>query len=245
MNKYCASLRDDKPDSYGFFATVPLLENSDLALPELRYAFDTLHADGVTLFIRYGKGDGYLGHKNFVPIGEELNKRKAVVFVHPVRNKNPHSFNDTLIMPAFDWPHETGRTAIDMIFNKRLIQFPDVKIILSHAGGTLPLLAKWSTLMSRPEYGGVVSADEIMSQAKNLYFDLAISGSSEVLPLVLDFAKKGHVLLGSDYPHGTASFSQDFTKFIDEYPMDEETRNEVYFGAAKKLLPRLNGTLEQ
>lgn len=50
QNEYCASLRDKDPRSYGFFATVPSLEHTELVLQELRYALDTLHADGVTIF---------------------------------------------------------------------------------------------------------------------------------------------------------------------------------------------------
>lgn len=241
MNSYCAALRDKDPHSCGFFATVPSLEHTDLVLRELRYAFDSLHADGVTLFTRYGNGDGYLGHSDYLPVWAELNARKAVVFVHPVNNKTGELFNQQLPMPAFDWPHETGRTAMDMILHRRLQQFPDVKIILSHAGGTLPLLARRATMIALPEFGSAMSAEDILGQAKRFYFDLALSGGPEVLPLILGFAEKGHVLFGSDYPHAPVPLSKGFTKFIDEYTMDEDMRKEVYYGAAEKLFPRLKG----
>jgi len=244
MNEFCAALRDKDPHSYGFFATVPSLEYPDNVIRELRYAFDTLHADGVTLFTRYGIGDGYLGHPEYLPVWEELNARKAVVFVHPINNKNGILFNEKLPMPAFDWPHETGRTAMDLILNGRLQQFPDVKIILSHAGGTLPALVARSTLISETEFGAAMSAEDIFDQAKSFYFDLALSGSQEVLPLILGFARKGHVLFGSDYPHATNPVSRRFTSFIDEYEMDDEMRKEIYHGAAEKLFPRLEGTYE-
>jgi len=177
-------------------------------------------------------------------VWEELNARKAVVFVHPINNKNAVLFNEKLPMPAFDWPHETGRTAMDLILNKRLQQFPDVKIILSHAGGTLPTLVTRSTLIAQPEFGSIMSAEDIFQQAKSFYFDLALSGSQEVLPLILGFAEKGHVLYGSDYPHATNPVIKQYTKFIDEYKMDDEMRKEIYHGAAEKLFPRLKGIYE-
>ena len=239
MNEYCASLRDGNPSSYGFFATVPSLEHTDLVLRELRYAFDVLHADGVTLFTSYATPEGYLGHPEYVPIWEELNARKAVVFVHPINNKAAIYFNNNLPMPAFDWPHETGRTAMDLILNRRIQQFPDVKIILSHAGGTLSALIRRSTLISLPEFGELMSEKDIFDQAKSFYFDLALSGSEEMLPLILGFAKEGHLLFGSDFPHATARFSQSMNKFIDNYPMDDGKREDIYNGAAKKLFPRL------
>ncbi|KAG8412803.1 hypothetical protein J3458_013239 [Metarhizium acridum] len=87
MKEYSASLRDRNP-SNGFFATVPSLERTDLVLRELRYTFDTLHADGATLFASYATPGGYLGHPEYVPDWEELSRRKAVVFVHPINHKD-------------------------------------------------------------------------------------------------------------------------------------------------------------
>ncbi len=244
LNEYCAALRDKDPLSYGFFATVPSPDYTDLAIREIRYAFDTLHADGITLFTSYATGEGYLGHPSYVPVWEELNARKAAVFVHPIDNKNGALFNKKMPSPGFDWPHETGRTAMDMIMNRRLQQFPAVKIILSHAGGTLPVLARRATLVAEPSFGASMSAEDILEQAKSFYFDLALSGGPEVLPLILGFAKKGHVLFGSDYPHATDPVSKRFTKFIDEYDMSDERRREIYHGAAEELFSRLKGIYE-
>ncbi|KAI0427792.1 amidohydrolase family protein [Xylaria sp. FL1042] len=239
MNEHSASLRDSDPVSYGFFATVPSLEHTELVLRELRYAFDTLHADGVTLFTSYATPAGYLGHSDYVPIWEELNSRKAVVFVHPINNKATVYFDERLPTPAFDWPHETGRTAMSMILNRRLQQFPDVKIILSHGGGTLAALIKRASMISLPTFGAVMSAEDVIGQAQRFYFDIALSGSNEMLPLILGFAKPGHLLFGSDFPHATVPLSQSMTKFVDEYEMDDEIRKEIYNGAAQKLFPRL------
>ncbi|RYC60287.1 hypothetical protein CHU98_g5904 [Xylaria longipes] len=240
FNEYSASIRDSDPIAYGFFATVPSLQHTDLVLRELRYAFDTLHADGITLFTSYATPDGYLGHPDYVPIWEELNTRKAVVFVHPIDNKNAIYVDKRLLGPAFDWPHETGRTAMSMILNRRLQQFPDVKIILSHGGGTLAALVQRAALISLPEFGATMSEEDVIGQAKSFYFDLALSGSKEMLPLILGFAEPGHLLFGSDFPHATVKGSQRFTKFTDEYAMSDEKRKEVYNGAAQKLFSRLS-----
>ncbi|KAH8658156.1 amidohydrolase family protein [Xylariales sp. PMI_506] len=246
INEYCARLRDADPTSTGFFATVPSLVDTELALREIRYALDVLKADGITFFTHYGDADshGYLGNDKFVPLWEELNARGAVVFVHPCDKGNVESFNKSIAMAGFDWPHETGRTAMDMILNRRLLQFPDVKIILSHAGGTLPTLATRATIVECPEFGNVMTADEILGQAKRFYFDLALAGSPEVLPLILGFAPKGHILFGSDFPHATVPFSNRFTNFADTYKMDDDMKKEIYHGAAEKLFPRLKGLYE-
>lgn len=240
FNEFCANFKAKDPASCGFFATVPSLVHTKQAIAEIEYAFDQLGADGVTLFTSYGPLNGYLGHEDFVPVWKELNARKAVVFVHPCNNgPDGTAFNDRVIGPAFDWPHETGRTAMDMIVNKRMQQFPDVKIILSHAGGTLPVLARRATMMAMPEFGGVMSAEEIYEGASAFYFDTALSGSQEVFPLISTFAKKGHLLFGSDYPHAYAPQSKAHSDFIDQYPLDEEKRKDIYYAAALDLFPRL------
>lgn len=194
----------------------------------------------MTLFTSYATPEGYLGHDEYIPIWEELNRRKAVVFVHPINNVSAVYFDQRLPMPAFDWPHETGRTAIDMILNRRLQQFPDVKIILSHGGGTLIALIQRATMIALPEFGETMSAEDMINQAKQFYFDTALVGSKEVFPMILEFAKPGHLLFGSDYPHAPEQLSKGFTKFVDEFSMDEEKKREIYYKAALELFPRLN-----
>ncbi|KAG5774133.1 hypothetical protein H9Q72_000422 [Fusarium xylarioides] len=235
MNEYSASLRHANPKN-GFFATVPSLQHTDLVLEELRYAFDTLKADGVTLFTSYATPQGYLGHPEYVPIWED---------VHPINNIAAVYFDDRLPMPAFDWPHETGRTAMDMILNRRLEQFPDVKIILSHAGGTLAALVQRATMIALPEFGEIISAEDIIKQAKQFYFDTALSGSQEVFPMILNFAEPGHLLFGSDFPHAPEELSKGFTKFVDDYSLEDEKKKDIYYESALKLFPRLKESFHE
>lgn len=82
-NEYAAGLRDRHPDKFGFFASLPSLMDTEGTLAEIQYAMDILNADGVTLFTRYGDGNNYLGHSMFTSIWAELDKRKAVTFIHP------------------------------------------------------------------------------------------------------------------------------------------------------------------
>src|SRR5258708_7135487 len=49
-NEYCAKLRDENPQQWGFFAALPSLLDTQGALSEISYALDILKADGVTVF---------------------------------------------------------------------------------------------------------------------------------------------------------------------------------------------------
>src|SRR6266852_5916224 len=79
-NEYGAKLVQEHPTRFGLFAAMPL-PDVDATLKEIAHAYDTLKADGIGLFTSYG--DTWLGNPAYRPVMEELNRRKAVVHVHP------------------------------------------------------------------------------------------------------------------------------------------------------------------
>jgi predicted TIM-barrel fold metal-dependent hydrolase len=242
INRYGAQLHDEHPSSFGFFATLPSLLNTEAAISEIKYALDELHADGVTLFTRYGNQNTYLGHASIRPIWEELNKRKAVVFIHPTHPVDINLTNRVLPQPVLDYPHETTRTAFDLVLSGTKRAFPDCKIILSHGGGTLPfLLPRVAELVSRlPEsFGSQMSHEQIIEDAKSFYFDLALATSPEVLGTLLKHFSHDRILFGSDMPYAQDGAVMAFNEMLDAYPLDENLRLKLAEGNAKELFPRL------
>lgn len=239
LNEYCAKIRDTNPSKYGFFLSVGSLLDTELCISEIRYAFDVLHADGIILFTRYGEDNHYLGHKDFKPIWAELNRRQAVVFVHPTHSVDTNLVNASSPQPMYDYPHETTRTAMDLIMANNLREFPDCKIILSHAGGTLPYLIHRMTMVVDTMFSIGKTKQEIIEDAKQFYFDLALSGSKLVLDALLGFARPGHVLFGSDFPNAPTATIQEFTGVIEGYEFSTGKKEDVSNGAAIALFPRL------
>lgn len=123
------------------------MEDLDRAISELSYALDVLHADGVTLFTRYGNENYYLGHPNFIPLWTELNKRQAAVFVHPTTGIDIGLINPLLPAPMIEYPHETTRCAVDLVVSKRVRENPDWKIVFMPFRGhsSVHRNASWST----------------------------------------------------------------------------------------------------
>lgn len=242
-NDWGFELRKTDPSRLGFFAAVPGLQDTEGCLAEIRYSLNELKLDGVCLFTSYG--GKYLGDPSFEPIWKELNDHNAVVFIHPTIAKGYHPPDMMLQPPSFDFAHETGRTAAHLIVTGTKRRYRDVKIILSHGGGTLPIL---SERLAQLESGLFLStlgehspktAEEILADAKSFYFDLALAGTSNVLDTLLKWAPREHVLYGSDYPYATREAEYN-TRKLDEYDIEEEVREEYYAGNGRRLFPRLN-----
>lgn len=225
--------------------SLPSLPNTESSLGEIAYALDDLKADGITLFTRYGPDNHYLGHADFRPIWAELNRRKAVVFVHPTHPVDTNLVNKHLPQPMFDYPHETGRAAMDLIIGNTIRSFPDCKIILSHAGGTLPyLIYRPAGMLPHTPMDIGKSTEEIVEEARTFYYDTAISANPLTLQLLFAFAKPGHVLFGTDFPNAPTEAIQYFTANLDRYDAESDIRREVESEGALKLLPRLSGLLK-
>src|SRR2546421_11442180 len=80
-NEYAVDMMREYPGRFGLFATLSMLD-IEVTLKEIEYALDVLKADGIGLQTNYG--DKWLGHQDFRPELEELNRRKTVVYWHPL-----------------------------------------------------------------------------------------------------------------------------------------------------------------
>src|SRR5579862_8720884 len=137
-NDYAAELIAQHPKRFGCFGLVPI-HDSDAAIAEARYCLETLRFEGISLFASYG--EKFLGDAAFDPLLHYLDSRRAVVHVHP--SLHPSSRSLDLPWPGFmiEYPFDTTRAAVNLLFSGALERFPDIHFILSHAGGTLPYLA--------------------------------------------------------------------------------------------------------
>ncbi len=196
QNEYMANLSRTYPDRYGFYAGVPSPNFTDACIGEIQYAMDHLGANGVMLLDSY---DGqYLGLPAYKPVWDELNKRKAIVLLHPgfylpiPPITQPFFLNSGLE----DWTFETTRTATSLVLTQMKQTHPDVKIILPHAGGTVPYVVNRIAQFQQTN----MTADQVKAAFQTFYFDLAVSGFVGPMNLVLDFAQPAHVFYGSDFP---------------------------------------------
>ena len=208
VNGYTADLVAQWPDRYGNLATLPL-PDVPAALAELAYAYDELAVDGVILLTNYG--DAFLGDPVFEPVWEELDRRAAVVLIHPDSTTLP----DLPGLPAalVDFPFATTRAAVNLVLRGVVERYPRVRMVLSHAGGFLPYAATRfaAGLSTLP---GHADEETLMWQFRTFFVDTALSTSPLVLPSLTAFADPARILFGSDYPYA-AGKSEEFTAALD------------------------------
>ncbi len=235
VNDYGADLTRQLPDRFGCFATLAL-PDVDAALAEIARAFDELGADGVILHSNF---DGiYLGHPSLKPVWKELDRRAAVVYIHPTTPKV--SVLPGVPGPIEDYPADTTRAAVDLIASGYMTRYKSMKVILSHAGGFLPYAAARFAELLHAAVAPERSVSDLLSEMKEFYFDTALAAPTR-LPSLLAFAVPGHVLFGTDYPYAPVSVVKSFTESLDAYDNFDRDQLADINGAGRALFPRLLG----
>src|SRR6266481_3240972 len=211
VNEYTADLVAKRPDRFGNFATVPL-PDVDGALSELEYAFDTLRADGVILLGNYA--EKYLGDAVFEPLWAELDRRQAVVFLHPGLPLPPAA---GVAGPLVDYPFDTTRTAAQLVLNGIVDRYPRARIILAHAGGFLPYASHRFAELAHVFRPDAARPADILASFQRFYLDTALSSSPAALPSLQAFAENRRILFGTDFPFAPADVAAYFTAKLDGY----------------------------
>jgi 6-methylsalicylate decarboxylase len=196
-NEYAARLRQDHPGRFGVFAMMPM-PHVDVTLREIEYAYDTLKVDGVAFYTNYG--DKWLGDPAFNPVFEELNRRKAVVFTHPITANCCKDLIDGIGDGAIEWQTDTTRAITQMIFGGSQERYPNVRMIFSHGGGTMPFLVERFTGMAKsPKYAAKFPQGFAGAAAK-YYYDTAQVSNPPAMSALTKVVPMSQIVFGTDYP---------------------------------------------
>lgn len=199
VNELSAELIQEHPERFGGFAALPL-PDVDGALRELEYGLDVLKLDGVVLFSN-ARGI-YLGDAQFGPLFDELERRGAVVLVHPTASPDPAARRLGLPDSLIDFTADTTRAVAQLHYGNTFARAPNVKYIVSHAGGTIPYLATRFSIVD--EMNVIPGAEERGTAAdtlRRLYWDTALSWRPPVLRMLRSVVGMVQVVFGSDYPY--------------------------------------------
>ena len=227
------------PDKFGLMASLPLPNVKD-SIEEIKYACDVLHVDGFA-FPTNTQGV-YLGNPHLDPILEELNKRKAIVILHPNQPGSiPQNVNEVLPIPAMEFLFDTTRTVTNMILKGTIRRFKDIKFVIPHAGAFLSILADRLDGFFRRSYlldGG--EKVDVFGELKRLYYDAAGMCLPRQLKILLEIADHKHLFYGSDYPFTPEAGCVMLAEGLDKTELlTDKLRQDIYYNNAIKLFPRL------
>lgn len=233
-NDFAAATVRAHPGRFGFFATLPL-PNVTAALAEIGYALDTLHADGIGLSTSYG--NVWPGDPSFMPVWEELNRRKAMVVFHPSAPNCCSGLQPGIGESYVEYPTDSARAALSLLFGGALAKYRDVKWTLCHAGGILPVLAGRIDALSGADAARLktLAPDGIDAEWKRLYYDTANAAYPGPMAALLDEVPVSHVLFGTDYPYVTSPANR---KALESLRLPAGDLAAIQSGNANRLLGR-------
>lgn len=237
-NEFSADMVRQDPTRFGAFATLPL-PDTKAALKELEYALDTLKLDGVIMFSSFG--DRYPGDPAFEELFQELERRKAVVLIHPC-TAPPGAIVPKLTIPwgMVEFIADTSRAVTNLLLSGTLHRYPSIRFIASHAGGAIPYISL--RLKFCEQIPGV--ADNIplgtMHYLQKIYYDTTLSTSETVLAALRQFVPTSQILFGSDYPMVPENVvTMETTMLERSRVLDDATRQAIDRDNALALFPRL------
>ena len=196
-NDYAAKIRTDHPGRFGLFVNLPI-PDVDGSLAEIEYGMDQLKADGVCLFTSYG--DKWIGDPAFDRVFDELNRRKAVVYVHPTTCNCCTNLLPGFPDSAIEYGTDTTRAMARLVFSGTFARCPDIKMIWSHGGGTMPFLYdRFNNATKMPQYkdqfpGGWTPV------ANKMHYDIAQVPNKPALSALSAVVQSSQILFGTDFP---------------------------------------------
>jgi aminocarboxymuconate-semialdehyde decarboxylase len=221
------------PGRFAAFATLPM-PHVDAALAELQRALDELGAVGVTLSTSiFGAG---LGDPRFEPVFAELDRRGAVLFVHPagVACHSPDVMSSGLQWPL-GAPFEDTLCAIQMIQAGFPTRYPRMKTILPHLGGTLPMLVHRLDELSRRH----VAMELGMYDAVRRFWYDTVNGFPPALRLACDAFGTDRIVFGTDYPFWRDDAHQLAAEYVGRIGLSERETAAIFHGNARALFGSL------
>jgi 6-methylsalicylate decarboxylase len=233
-NEHVVEIMKEHPGRFGLFAHVPM-PDVDSALKEIEYALDVLKADGIGLHTSYG--DKWLGHPDFKPVMEELNRRKAIVYVHPLAPQCCGSLMPGVPASFIEFPQDTNRAVMSLLLSGTFTRTRDIRWIFSHAGGAVPLLAgRIASLAKIQKTGADALPDGIDFELKRLHYETANSAYAPNMAALLKYVPVSQILFGSDFPYVSVTENVSDLGKIDLTPGD---RRAIESDNAIRLIARL------
>ena len=235
INQETAAIVRQNPDQFAFAALVPL---PDIAgtLAETAYALDVLGAAG--LKVATNMGGIYLGDPLLDPVMAEWNRRRALVIIHPCRARlRPENVITGTVAAIYEYPADTTRAVLNMMANRIMTRFPDIRWVVPHCGSFLPyMLQRFTGVSGILASMGMMETVDVKAEFEKLYFDIAGDPEPVHLEMLRMVAADDHIVYGSDFPHSPARVITAKKQHFDANGKYAGIREKIYGDNALRLL---------
>lgn len=232
-NDFAAEVIQAHPTRFGLFAAMPL-PDVDATLREIEYAYDQINADGIGFMTSYG--DTWIGDLAYRPVMEELNRRNALVFVHPTAANCCRGLDYAMgVGPgSIEYGTDTTRAITGVVVNGFAHDFPNIRWIWSHGGGSMPFLAGRIAGSRQNEQ----MPNGFIYELERFYYDLAGATNRGVVASLRELVGPDHILFGTDFPPGGTM--AEYARSLRELDMFNEAELRLIEREnAIRLLPRM------
>lgn len=202
FNEYMAGLKQRFPQRFSFWADVPL-PDVEGSVREAAYALDTLGADGIAVATSYGTT--WLGDAAYEPLWAELDRRRALVFAHPLSNTCCTNQVPGVMDTTIEYGTDTTRTIASLLFSGMAERYPGVRFVFAHAGGTMPFLIDRFRFQARDPKSAAAVPNGVDAVVRRFYYETAQSATREAIGALTALVPSSHVLFGSDFPYRRAA----------------------------------------
>jgi 6-methylsalicylate decarboxylase len=236
-NEYAATLARDFPGRFGFFAFLPL-PDVEASLAEIAHALDVLGADGIGLLTSYG--NRWPGDPAFAAVMDELDRRGAVVYVHPTAPDCCRNLLPSVPDWVLEFPADTMRAIASLLFSGTVKRCRRIHFLFSHAGGTLPILADHlDRAVARDSTLAAALPGSVEEALSAFRYDTALRVHPVALNAAVQMFGVERLLLGTDAPFRTCSAQ---VEGLHAHGFTESQLLAIERTNAQNLLPRWRNT---
>ena len=231
-NEFGAGLMQKHPKRFGLMGGVPL-PDIDGTLNEIAYVYDTLKVDAIGIYSNDNRGR-WPGDPYFEPMWQELNRRNAIVYMHPLA---PNCCGALKYGPAasmLEYDFDVTRAVASIVVNGVMFRYPNIRFVTVHSGGTVPMLA--GRMKDRlPAGSEKYLPNGLYAELRKWYYDIAHASFPWPMAAMRAFMPESQILFGTDYA------PEPMESTIDELPglkLPRQFERMVLRGNAERLFPR-------
>ncbi|MCA0407129.1 MAG: amidohydrolase [Proteobacteria bacterium] len=231
VNDQYAALVRAHPDRFRAFVATPMPHMAE-TIAEIGRGLDELGMVGVC--VNTTIMDRPLVDKAFEPFFQELDRRGAILYIHPAGNS---CCSPLIAKHQLTWqvgaPMEDTISIMHLITNGIPSRYPNIRIINSHLGGALPMLMQ----RADNQYGWEApqTPEKPSDAAKRMWYDTVGHGHVPALCAAIETFGADRLLLGTDFPYESGDIFVRAVDYISDPHVAPEDATRILETNAERL----------